>query len=188
MFAYTDILKHIATGGFWRDLERKQWVHAGPDISNYIAVHPEQRNLLGIPAARTSTPGEWLLYRVCSLLSHTCFQGMATIPAPSKALPVLWKTTRSSAFQPKPNHAILQASSVTALNEDKVSIEKYAIFRSSGLGQPPAEVRSYPFYCYFTSESHVRLDGNWTNHRNCCTGVGTSSCEPCHHPAFLFSA
>ena len=69
---------------------------------------------------------------------------MAKMSALSKASPVLWKTTRSSAFQPKPNlkvnHAILQASSVTALNGDKVVVEKYAIFRGG-----PTEVRDTPF-------------------------------------------
>ena len=58
MFAYTDILKHIATGGFWRDSESEQWVHAGPDILSYLAVHPEQRNLIGIPTAQEGTPGK----------------------------------------------------------------------------------------------------------------------------------
>ncbi|KAH7905869.1 hypothetical protein BJ138DRAFT_1094753 [Hygrophoropsis aurantiaca] len=53
VFAEQDRVKHIITGGFWRDPETKHWVNAGPDILKYIAEHPQQRQMLGLPGAES---------------------------------------------------------------------------------------------------------------------------------------
>jgi hypothetical protein len=76
---------------------------------------------------------------------------MATVPTSLKTSPVPWTSTRSSMLWPEiksSNNAVFQASSVIAVNGDKVTIEKYAILR--GNGQLPAEVRILllPCCCY----------------------------------------
>ncbi|KAG1863736.1 hypothetical protein F4604DRAFT_1929149 [Suillus subluteus] len=85
-FAYNDILKHVATGGFWMESKSKRWMHAAPGVLNYIANHPEQRHLLGVPTVHENHPG-----------------------------------------------TVFQASSVIAVNGDKVTIGKYAILRGNEL-------------------------------------------------------
>ena len=57
-FAAQDIIKHIATGGYWFDSSAKKWVCAGSAIRAYIQVHPEQSRLLGLPDNSRKTPGE----------------------------------------------------------------------------------------------------------------------------------
>ncbi|KAG2752438.1 hypothetical protein P692DRAFT_201707523 [Suillus brevipes Sb2] len=48
VFARQDIIKHIATGGYWFDCVRKKWVRVGDAVLNYLDEHPEQAQLLGI--------------------------------------------------------------------------------------------------------------------------------------------
>jgi hypothetical protein len=53
-FAEQDIVKHIATGGYWHDPVSKQWVRAGVAIRTHILDHPEQLRLLAIPNAEVT--------------------------------------------------------------------------------------------------------------------------------------
>ncbi|KAG1889162.1 hypothetical protein F4604DRAFT_1915008 [Suillus subluteus] len=139
VFAYNDILKHIATGGFWMETKSKQWVHAAPGVLNYITNHPEQRHLLGVPTVHENHPG------------------MATVPTSSKTSPVPWTSTHLSMLQPatKSNNTIFQVSLVIAVNGDKVTIEKYAIFH--GNGQLPTEMSIGKIVKIIVSESGPRL-------------------------------
>ncbi|KAG2132739.1 uncharacterized protein EDB93DRAFT_1255149 [Suillus bovinus] len=139
-FAYNDILKHVTTGGFWMESKSKRWVHAAPGVLNYISDHPEQRHLLGVPTVHQNHPG------------------MATVPTSSKTSPVPWTSTRSSMLRPEiksSNNAVFQASSVIAVNGDKVAIEKYAILR--GNGQLPAEMSIGKIVEIIVSESSPRV-------------------------------
>ena len=58
VFAYHDIIKHVATGGFWMDSQSKRWIQAGSGILKYIAENPKQRSYLGIPETRDKVPGK----------------------------------------------------------------------------------------------------------------------------------
>jgi len=42
MFARHDIIRHIATGGFWFDQQCGQWVCGGTDVIDYLPMHPQQ--------------------------------------------------------------------------------------------------------------------------------------------------
>lgn len=50
-FAYTDAVKHIATGGYWAETNegRRSWTRAGSAIREYLESHPEHAALLAIP-------------------------------------------------------------------------------------------------------------------------------------------
>ncbi|KAG1824629.1 uncharacterized protein BJ212DRAFT_1444390 [Suillus subaureus] len=56
VFAHQDIIKHVATGGYWYDGEIKKWVHAGVQVLSYLDEHPEQAQLLGLSNFSRSTP------------------------------------------------------------------------------------------------------------------------------------
>ena len=58
-FAERDNVKHIVTGGYWKDLTTGKWVRAGADVLNYMDEHPEQRHLIGLPANTPKTIGKW---------------------------------------------------------------------------------------------------------------------------------
>ncbi|KAI0345233.1 hypothetical protein BDW22DRAFT_1470253, partial [Trametopsis cervina] len=57
-FAAQDISKHVALGGYWFDNDQKQWRHAGPDILDYMEMHPEHAIHLGFPRQVRNTPGK----------------------------------------------------------------------------------------------------------------------------------
>ncbi|KAG8923117.1 hypothetical protein FRC02_011341 [Tulasnella sp. 418] len=56
-FAMYDIIKHVATGGFWFDQNTGQWVQAANEIVGYVQDHPEHSRLLGLPSVNRKTPG-----------------------------------------------------------------------------------------------------------------------------------
>jgi hypothetical protein len=41
-------MKHIATGGFWYEPLKKNWVRAGTKILQYIANSPKHVQMLGL--------------------------------------------------------------------------------------------------------------------------------------------
>ncbi|KAH9949290.1 hypothetical protein B0H21DRAFT_889914 [Amylocystis lapponica] len=56
-FAAQDIMKHLATGGYWFDNSQRKWVHAGHEILAYVSAHPSQARLLGLKTERFKEPG-----------------------------------------------------------------------------------------------------------------------------------
>jgi hypothetical protein len=59
-FASQDIVKHIATGGYWFDTGAKRWIRAGSAVHGYASEHPSQAQLLGLPKNNDSiVPGEF---------------------------------------------------------------------------------------------------------------------------------
>ncbi|KAG2115683.1 hypothetical protein BD769DRAFT_1629900 [Suillus cothurnatus] len=69
IFARQDIVKHIATGGYWFDAASKKWVRAGDKVLSYVEEHPEQARLLGIHTETspvTDKPVPWTATRYIS--------------------------------------------------------------------------------------------------------------------------
>jgi hypothetical protein len=56
-FAFQDILKHVATGGFWFDATFKKWVRAGSAVCRYITRNPATARHLGVPSDKAHDPG-----------------------------------------------------------------------------------------------------------------------------------
>lgn len=56
-FAAQDRIKHIATGGYWRDPQNRKWVHAGPKILDFISTNSEYLGWLGLPKENERKPG-----------------------------------------------------------------------------------------------------------------------------------
>ena len=48
-FAAQDRIKHIVTGGYWRDPQARTWAHAGQRIIDFVSMHSEFRGWLGLP-------------------------------------------------------------------------------------------------------------------------------------------
>ncbi|KAF7967502.1 hypothetical protein HWV62_34048 [Athelia sp. TMB] len=50
-FARMDRVKHIVTGGLWKDSKTDKWVRASPKVLHFIRDHPEHAALIGLPRA-----------------------------------------------------------------------------------------------------------------------------------------
>jgi hypothetical protein len=76
-FASQDIIKHIATGGFWLDNKTGKWVHAGGHVLEYMSSDAAAWGLIGVPRTVTINPGT----RVPCQLQEVaqCFTGGATV-------------------------------------------------------------------------------------------------------------
>ena len=61
-FAEQDIVKHIATGGFWYNPSLEQWVRAGDAIRAHMLDHPEHMQLLAIPNLQVEKQVGELIY------------------------------------------------------------------------------------------------------------------------------
>lgn len=48
VFAAQDIIKHIATSGFWLEPVTKRWVRAGEAIRKHVALCPKTNSFLGL--------------------------------------------------------------------------------------------------------------------------------------------
>jgi hypothetical protein len=58
-FASHDIVKHVATGGYWFDAGARKWVRAGNAVQLCVSEHPSQARLLGLPKSNNHiVPGE----------------------------------------------------------------------------------------------------------------------------------
>ncbi|KAH9894129.1 hypothetical protein C8Q73DRAFT_826736 [Cubamyces lactineus] len=59
-FAMNDIMKHVVSGGYWKDPKSKRWVRAGHEVLEYMASHPEQAKFIGLPAIQppVAAPGK----------------------------------------------------------------------------------------------------------------------------------
>ncbi|KAF8428888.1 hypothetical protein L210DRAFT_3327899, partial [Boletus edulis BED1] len=110
LFAEQESVKHIVTGGYWRDPTTRRWVNAGPTVLRYISEHPHQRRFLGFPeiksfqAAQPSEIERPLKWRETQ--AAQCLQG-ATEPA--------------ARFQ--------RAVSVTAMHGDKPKVQSHVIVK-----------------------------------------------------------
>ncbi|KAI6149849.1 hypothetical protein BKA82DRAFT_135906, partial [Pisolithus tinctorius] len=59
VFAEQDSVKHIVSGGFWLDKKTGAVQKASKDISTYMASHPHQCLLMGIPAVVQKDVGKF---------------------------------------------------------------------------------------------------------------------------------
>ncbi|KAG1873405.1 hypothetical protein C8R48DRAFT_594331, partial [Suillus tomentosus] len=120
IFARQDIVKHIATGGYWFDAVRKRWVRAGDKVLSYVDEHPEQARLLGIHMETSPVTD-----------GHSVAEK-----------PVMWTTTRCAKALDLPRSAAIQyrhGISLVIGNGEKATLGGHVIFHdsstsSSGVG------------------------------------------------------
>lgn len=67
-FAGIDRVKHIVTGGWWKDLRTDKWTHASKNVIKHIAENPRHASLAGLPSKTTLIPGWYLNVLTCTLL------------------------------------------------------------------------------------------------------------------------
>ncbi|KAF8840259.1 hypothetical protein BDN67DRAFT_880617, partial [Paxillus ammoniavirescens] len=117
-FACQDIIKHIATGGYWFDKEIKKWVRGGSALQSYLPERPAQARLLGIKSESPLRIG----MHCCPLL----LTGKKSTP-----LLVGWQTTRCATklqAAPHGHTTFFQGASFTAKSGDTVRLNGNVIF------------------------------------------------------------
>ncbi|KAJ6608562.1 hypothetical protein B0H10DRAFT_1815561 [Mycena sp. CBHHK59/15] len=57
-FAGIDRVKHIVTGGWWKDSRTRKWTCANPRVMRHILEHPEMAAMVGLPTKVIQEPGE----------------------------------------------------------------------------------------------------------------------------------
>lgn len=56
-FAGLDRVKHIVTGGWWKDSGTGQWVHASTEVTDFLNSHEEFAKMVGLPKVQKKQPG-----------------------------------------------------------------------------------------------------------------------------------
>ncbi|KAH7928239.1 hypothetical protein BV22DRAFT_974816, partial [Leucogyrophana mollusca] len=114
IFARQDIVKHIATGGYWQDGSSGKWVRGGKDVLSYLGENPAQARLLGLLPGDPPTPGE---------LSTNS-------PLPQKD-PVSWAQTHCAAIlkTDRPGIDFFQGNSLTTTEGDNSSVEGHVVYQ-----------------------------------------------------------
>jgi hypothetical protein len=69
LFAEQENVKHVVSGGFWKDPATGKWVKAGANIIKYIDEHPHLCQLLGFPRVEPPEVGEFFFFLCSKLLT-----------------------------------------------------------------------------------------------------------------------
>ncbi|KAJ3002667.1 hypothetical protein NUW54_g5724 [Trametes sanguinea] len=134
-FAENDIMKHVVSGGFWKDPGSKRWVRAGSAILSYVASHPELARFVGLPDTKPSrtSPG------TAKLASEKGADGgKAKCPNP-----VNWSSTlASTACRVAPgSEKVLKGASLNLAGGDVTRIDGNVLVQIAGQQEPtPARV------------------------------------------------
>jgi len=148
VFAKQDIVKHIATGGYWFDTISKGWVRAGEAVLHYLGEHPAQARLLGIHTQESPVTGKvFIEYLSCVLVHNFLIQSKGTgciktgidvdgqIAAPKA---VRWAATRCAEVfkalelpQPTTDAQYYHGTSLVLSNGEKACLEGHVIFHNS---------------------------------------------------------
>jgi hypothetical protein len=141
-FASQDIVKHVATGGYWFDRTANKWLRAGCEIHTYMRDHPERAQLLGIPVDKEHMLGKWKQSFTINVGLNQGNAGEANLPRKkahtereAECVPVNWSETHSAKIgnPALPTQSTFyQASSFKALHGDVVKLGKYIIFMEKG--------------------------------------------------------
>jgi hypothetical protein len=144
IFAGIDRVKHIVTGGWWRDTCTNSWTHAGVSVLKHIAENPQHAALVGLTTKTTQLPGRsycpkklHLHYPLIELLGS-----ITHFPAQTSTLKAASFVTADSVAA---NHSLLPsriltheidlvpAKFITAANSDVICCWKPAIVRCEGV-------------------------------------------------------
>lgn len=145
IFAHQDIVKHIATGGFWYDSKTSKWVRGSQEVLGYIYDHPEQAQLLGLSHLVCSppVPGKSSVSRL-ALFSLMIYIGSgkaeSTIGTNGKTTrkgAVAWKNTRCAKIlkTAKPGTSYFHGKSLVASEGDVAHLNSHVGFRQATNGQ-----------------------------------------------------
>ncbi|KAJ6632325.1 hypothetical protein B0H10DRAFT_2159621 [Mycena sp. CBHHK59/15] len=63
-FAGIDRVKHIVTGGWWKDSRSQTWTCATARVLRHILDHPEMAAMVGLPTKVVHTPGESSIHSI----------------------------------------------------------------------------------------------------------------------------
>ena len=170
-FAEQDNIKHIVTGGYWKDPKTGKWVRAGTGVLKYMDEHPEQCHLIGLPTNMPKPIGEWYLSHLHSEILIPSIQSGAThLPTHigrkgscEVSSPVEWQTTKSATILHSAQHnnsltdLFFQVNSLVAADGNKLNTNDYVIFRQDDhfhLGQVIEILSSSEHPCM---TSHIAL-------------------------------
>ncbi|KAG1728357.1 hypothetical protein EDD22DRAFT_742551, partial [Suillus occidentalis] len=122
IFAHQDIVKHIATGGFWYDSKTSKWVRGSQEVLGYIYNHPEQAQLLGLSHLVCSPPAE---------------STIGTNGKTTRKGAVAWKNTRCAKILKtvKPGTSYFHGKSLVASEGDVAHLNSHVGFCQATNGQ-----------------------------------------------------
>ncbi|OJA17351.1 hypothetical protein AZE42_13066, partial [Rhizopogon vesiculosus] len=128
IFAHQDIVKHVATGGFWYDSKVSKWVQGGQEVLGYLHNHPEQARLLG------------LSHFVCSPPIPGSGKAQTTVGANGNMMRndvVAWKNTRCAKIlkTTQPGITYFRGKSIVASEGDVAPLNGHVVFRQATNGQ-----------------------------------------------------
>ncbi|ETW80535.1 hypothetical protein HETIRDRAFT_320848 [Heterobasidion irregulare TC 32-1] len=132
-FAGMDSVKHISTGGWWKDSLTGKWVCAGASVMAYVNEHSEHCKLLGLRVPTGQSPGH-----VVFLRAKATHQKMATpvvlkwedSMAHSAGLQlstVLNDLSHESSHIPDANLQFYSGKTIVAENRDRINSGQFAI-------------------------------------------------------------
>lgn len=143
-FAGIDRVKHIVTGGWWRDTHTGLWTHAGVSVLKHIAENPQHAALVGLTTKTTQLPGRShrLTGCICSYLLIELSGSVTHFPARTsilKAASFVISDSVAATHSLLSPHILMHetdlvpAKSVTATNGDVIYSSKPVIVRREGV-------------------------------------------------------
>lgn len=111
-FAAQDMMKHVATGGYWWSDAAKGWVRAGPEVTRLLEKYPDQARLLGLKPDSTPIPGMYV--RLSSIDDTDHIPGDVELPPGTRChkIPaIIWTNTLASSIaeQLLPSNILLRS-------------------------------------------------------------------------------
>ncbi|KAJ7262385.1 hypothetical protein C8J57DRAFT_1719333 [Mycena rebaudengoi] len=125
-FAGIDRVKHIVTGGWWRDTKSGKWTCAKSSILRHILDHPEFAAMVGLPTKEIREPGSIIYHPVSR--KHQQKSSEPTITWSNSLAGI----TSSSRFPLAPGVEHKTALSVVTCSGDKVLVGQNVIVRQEG--------------------------------------------------------
>lgn len=136
-----DRVKHIVTGGWWKDRRTGKWVCASPKILKHIMSHPTHAALIGLPTRQAREPGalHFSTNKSTPLIKHqgTVIQGAKPLLA-SKAVNLTWADTLAARLvsvntKPADHHKFIRPKGLVSCSGDVVHTGSFVIARREGV-------------------------------------------------------
>ncbi|KAH9971060.1 hypothetical protein BJV74DRAFT_799157 [Russula compacta] len=79
-----DCVKHIVTGGWWLDIQMKQWTRASQKVLAHILEHPKHASMVGLPMKQPYSPGVTLEHLRATRINNLLWDSLRACKVISK--------------------------------------------------------------------------------------------------------
>jgi len=141
LFAEQEGVRHVVSGGYWRDPTTRKWANAGPSVLQYISEHPHQHHFLGFPDIKSNQAGKFLS-TLMPVSNWYLLTGTANLPTHAKGarpseidLFIDWQETQAAQCLQDvmevtaPATRFQRAVSVTAQHGDKSKVQLHVVVK-----------------------------------------------------------